>query len=73
MSACNVKLSPVNQSRNFQFSRYIETTDIMGIYDAVVDITDNHELACEIAGWAELATIGEIYEDDDIIAEIVDD
>ena len=73
MSACHVKLSPVSQARNAQFSRFIETTNIMGVYDAVVDITGSDELACDLAGWAELATVGEIYEDDDIIAEIVDD
>ena len=48
------------------------------VYNAVYDIVGDKlaengiPLAQEIAGWADLATIGEIYETDEVRAEVVE-
>ena len=70
---CQIRLSPLKEIRNHSASYFFDTCDAMSIYDAVVNLTDDHELACEIAGWADLAGVGEAYETDTIFAEIVDD
>lgn len=53
---------------------YIYRTDrVMDVYDIIIDKTDNHDLASEVSGWTDLAGVGEVYETDDLIAEIIDD
>lgn len=51
-----------------------------GVYNAVYDIVGDElhpvngiPLAQEIAGWADLATIGEVYETEKVRCEIVED
>ena len=43
-----------------------------GLYDRIMQYTNNHELAASVVSWAELAPVGDIYETDDLIAEIVE-
>lgn len=54
-------------------SYIFRTNKAMNIYDCILDHTDNHDLAAEISGWTDLAGIGEQYETDELIAEIIDD
>lgn len=45
----------------------------MDIYDCILARTDNHELAAEVSGWAELACFGEEYDCDELNATIMED
>lgn len=41
------------------------------LFDMVRKLTDQ-ETAIEVDGWAELATVGEVYEIKDIVIEVID-
>lgn len=62
--------------------KYLVSTyekDETDVYNAVYDIVGDElaengiPLAQEIAGWADLATIGEVYETEKVRCEIVED
>lgn len=62
--------------------KYLVSTyekDETGVYNAVYDIVGDElapngiPLAQEVAGWADLATIGEVYETEKVRCEIVED
>lgn len=48
------------------------TTDHDGIFGRIMRHTGDAALAIEVDGWAELAEAGEVYEDDVLIAQIVE-
>lgn len=52
---------------------YFRTNDTEGIYDFVERRTGDHDLAADLAGWAELAPVYHEYEHDLLIAEIIDE
>ena len=54
-------------------SYIFRTNKAMAIYDCILDHTDNHDLAAEVSGWADLAGVGETYETDELSAAILDD
>ena len=59
---------PISQSR---FGSGLEGS---GLYERIMEKThDNHERAESVISWAELASVGETYETDDLTAEIVED
>lgn len=59
---------PISQGR---FGSGLEDS---GLYDRIMDKTnDNHELAESVISWAEVASVGETYETDELTAEIVDE
>ena len=43
-----------------------------GLYSRIMQYTGNHELAAEVESWSELASIGEVFDDDELTAEIVE-
>lgn len=43
-----------------------------GMYGRIMQYTNNHQLAADVEGWAETAAIGEIYESDELTAEIIE-
>ena len=43
-----------------------------GLYDRIMQYTGNHQLAADVEGWAELASIGEVFEADELSAEIIE-
>ena len=44
-----------------------------GMYERIMDETNSdHDLAESVLSWAELASLGETFEDDALLAEIVD-
>lgn len=45
-----------------------------GLYERIMDKTnENHELAESVISWAEVASVGETYETDELTAEIVEE
>lgn len=52
--------------------RYGSGLQDSGIYGRIMQYTENHALAAEVIGWAELAGVGEVYESDELTAEIVE-
>lgn len=54
------------------FHYFIPVTDPRRVYTCILNLTGNHDLACEVSGWSEVSEVGEIFEDDQIIAEIVE-
>lgn len=63
---CAVKLSSAKTSS------LVPAENLMIVYDTILDMTDNHETACDIVGWVETSAIGSTYSDSDIVAELVD-
>lgn len=53
-------------------SRYGSGLQDSGLYGRIMQYTGNHELAEDVIGWAELAGVGEVYETDELTAEIVE-
>ena len=53
-------------------SRYRSGLQDSGLYGRIMQYTGNHELAENVMGWAELAGVGEVYETDELTAEIVE-
>ncbi len=47
------------------YTTEIRTTDYDSIYDYLLDITNDHHFAEEVASWAENAPIGEEYDSDE--------
>lgn len=43
-------------------TRYVKSGNYRSVYDKILFITDNHDLAADAEGWCELATVGEIYD-----------
>ena len=59
---------PISQGR---FGSGLEDS---GMYERIMDNTnDNHELAESFISWAEVASVGETYETDELTAEIVEE
>ena len=54
-------------------SYIFRTTKAMDIYECILRHTDNHDLASEVSGWADLAGVGEQYDTDELTATIIDD
>ena len=67
-----VRITP-NASNNKlgHFPMLYKTTDYDSIYDKMMRLTDgDHETSENVASWSELASIGEIYEFREGMAEI---
>ena len=64
--------NPIIRTTPSMFHIY-KTTDAIGIFECISEHTDDQDLAAEVAGWADLACVGEVYETDAIYAEIIDD
>ena len=59
---------PISQGR---FGSGLEGS---GLYERIMDKTnENHELAESVISWAEVASVGETYETDELTAEIVEE
>lgn len=43
------------------------------IGSCILDRTENYDLAVDVAGWAELAAVGQSYDNNIIHAEIIDE
>ena len=43
------------------------------VYDRIMFITNNHELAAEVSSWSENALVGEVYETDEFIVAVIED
>ena len=54
-------------------SYIFRTNKAMNIYDCILAHTDNHDLAAEVSGWADLAGVFEEYDCDELTAIILDD
>lgn len=55
-------------------TRYVPERDYKAIYERVWDITDgNHYEAANAQGWCEVASIGETYEREQFVIEIIED
>lgn len=54
-------------------TRYVNEGNFESVYDKIMFISDNHELAAEVSSWCELASIGEVYEGDNFTVEIIED
>lgn len=57
---------------HFVWHHIIRSDHALQIYDCILDHTDNHELASEVSGWADLAEIDEEYDTNEIHAVIVE-
>ena len=57
------------------YTRYFETDKdgLRRMYDAIEDFTDDIPLAIEVTSWAELASVGEVFESKYFKAEIIED
>lgn len=71
MNAMNIKITPkTNRRLNFPFLAHSENE----VYKVIETICGNKlapngiPYAIEVAGWADLATVGEVYETDDFKA-----
>ncbi len=54
-------------------TRYSKVGDHSGIYDKIMFLTDDHDIAADVDGWSDLADVGETYEHETFTAEIIDD
>lgn len=52
---------------------FYKTIDAVGIFECISMHTGDDDLAANVAGWADLAAIGEEYDTDTMHAEIVDE
>ena len=50
-----------------------KTIDAVAIFECISAHTGDEDLAAEVAGWADIAGVGEVYETDAICAEIIDE
>ena len=55
------------------YARYANEGDSKKVYDLVMELTNNHEIAADASSWCELASVGEIYESELFNIEIVED
>lgn len=51
---------------NLRVSRICE--DVDDVFDCVMAITDNFDIAADVQGWSDLASIGEVYDGDTFTA-----
>lgn len=52
--------------------RYVNEGDFDTVYNRIMTITNgNHDKAANAQGWCELASVGEIFEDDEFEIEII--
>ncbi len=54
-------------------TRYRHEGDNQGIYELIMELTQNHTEAENAAGWTYVAEIGEVYEHELFTIEIIDD
>ena len=72
MSRIMVRITPdITNNKLGHFPMLYKTTDYYGIYDKMMRLTNgDHEISENIATWSEVASIGEIYEFREGVAEI---
>ena len=54
-------------------TRYSKVGDHELIYDKIMFLTQDHNVSADVDGWSDLASVGEIYEHEIFVAEIVED
>ena len=65
-----VKRSSSMYSSFVYYEKHLENGDMA---EAIYDITNSWEKGIEAEAWCELASIGEVYEDDDFTITVVDE
>lgn len=54
-------------------TRYVNEGDYRTVYERIMELTGNHDLSADAEGWCELASIGEVYEEDLFTIEVIED
>ena len=66
-------ITPTNKGISNGFTRYANEGDYDHVYDLVMTLIEDPLTAINASSWCELACVGEKYEHEEFIIEIIED